>query len=55
MRFSPCPVGLSSYHFCSMVKLRCLRRCHFCGHHVTDPTAYRQQGDHEGKNQVAHG
>jgi hypothetical protein len=53
MAVSPYRLGVTSYDFGSVHHCRAARR-HLGRHHVTDPAAYRQQGDHEGEDEVAH-
>lgn len=47
-------MGVGCYHFCSDLEMSRLGRCHVGRHHVADPAAQWQQGDHEGEDQVAH-
>ncbi len=56
MSFRPSFMTVSCYCFCSgLLLLLHLARKHSRRHRVTDPAAQRQQGDHEDKEQVAHG
>jgi hypothetical protein len=53
MTISPYQPGVISYGFGSVHCRRSARR-HLGRHHVADPAAYRQQGDHEDEDEMAH-
>ena len=63
MAFSPHVVSGSSYRIDSglilsrgiMLPVLRMARCHLCRHHIANPAAQGQQGDHESEKQVAHG
>ena len=42
--------GGFSYHFSSYLELHCARCGHFGRHHLADPAAHRQQGNHQGED-----
>ena len=46
----PLPMGVVSYYFSSNLQLRCARRRHLGRHHLADPAAHGQQGNHQGED-----